>query len=245
MKANIRNKASRLADALGLPVLTDGKYFFIIKQNPSLFQTYKLAPAELIQIHDDFIKKKISFKEYKRREKQFVKDFYSKKKVKKNPLLQDNCKCKGVDLLLDMTELYKWLGDKKFKSNQLDREKALRITDSLLKTVSEKDVYSTDNAGLWKSFLREAKYLNNECKEGLGEQCIYALENMRAVIHGDWGIRAKILCETEEQRRPPFSKENEEVLKSMYALRGAFYGTPVDAVNKLKALKENLGCDEK
>lgn len=157
------------------------------------------------------------------------------------------CKCKNLKLLIDVVNLYEGLGisgmdkAKIHKSTLMHREKAYTLTNWLLATVSEGDLHSwiTERGGKRQKLdgFKRARELNRACSENRGEDCIYALDELRFLIHQDAGIRAKILCEADLH-----TKGNVAVKNAMNALRGVDWGTRRGAKRILQDLYEDSTC---
>jgi len=81
--------------------------------------------------------------------------------------------------------------------------------------------------------LEIIKKYRREYEETGGSETIYAIDGIRALIHQDEGIRAKLLCQKEYH-----SKENRLLYNSMQAL--CRNGTSEDSKRIIRSLRTNL-----
>lgn len=156
--------------------------------------------------------------------------------------LNKQCTCKNLSTLIDMVDLFDEIGEKYLKQLQpkttrMQREKAAKLVDKLLPVLTEKDMVPRK---LYKSTVNEiierVKKYRREYIETGSSDAIYAMDDIRALIHLDEGIRAKILCQKQYH-----SKENTLLYLSMQTLRGEG-GTSKDSKNIIRSLYNNITC---
>ena len=155
--------------------------------------------------------------------------------------MSDNgCKCEGLILVRDMIAFYMELGKRTTGSTPEQQKEASILTDRILARVSEEDVHQEGHSPkLMAHFIEKARDYNKNCKEGQGFDCMLAIEGVRAALHGDWGLRAKILCDPKFEPGNA-SKDNEAVWWSQYQLRG--WGTPEGALKLVEDRMKVHGC---
>lgn len=150
--------------------------------------------------------------------------------------LNKQCICKNLSTLIDMVDLFDEIGEIP-KATRMQLEKASELVDKLLPVLTEKDMIPRK---LYKPTVnilieRTKKYRREYIETGSSE-AIYALDEIRALIHLDEGIRAKILCQKQYR-----SKENTLLYLSMQTLRGEG-GTSKDSKNIIRSLYNNITC---
>lgn len=138
------------------------------------------------------------------------------------------CKCNGLKIFSDLVSLYSELEQtpmflREPKSTQKQKQQAYELTGKLLKLVSEKDFHSLSTEAnsyhTKKKWLELAKTQYIRCTENRNEDCLFALEGIRTIIHNDAGVRAKLLCDTDI-----YSSENYYLKEIMNMLRGTVSG---------------------
>lgn len=168
------------------------------------------------------------------------------------------CLCNGLKLISDVVDLYNETGAigiggpiSGLKSTPRQQENAYKIVSKLLQTVSEKDLnaWVTETSSTLEKYLalehtkREKdifKLARNDlrsCEENRDMSCMFALEDMRALIHQNAGIRAKLLCETDIH-----SNNNKKVKEIMDTLREVRWGTSKQARFLTDELIKEVTC---
>lgn len=164
------------------------------------------------------------------------------------------CMCKNLSTLIDMVDLFNEIGGEIFKqhpdkgilpkrehirkvSAPLQRDRAATLVDKLTNIISEKDTvpYRLDKSTI-DEMLKTVRKYRREYDEKGGPETIFALDSIRALIHSDEGIRAKLLCQKECH-----SKENGLLYDSMQALRGVA-GNSNDAKRITRDLYKDTTC---
>lgn len=152
-----------------------------------------------------------------------------------------DCKCEGLGIIRDMIKFYMELGKRSTRSTPEQQKEASILTDRILARISEGDVYPEGHSSkLWEHAIEQAGIYNKSCKEGNGFDCMLAIEHVRSALHGDWGLRAKMLCDPKFEPGNA-TEDNKAVWWSQYLLRG--WGTPEGALEMVEARMKLNGCD--
>ncbi len=162
------------------------------------------------------------------------------------------CLCNGLKLISDIVDLYNETGAigiggpiSGLKSTPRQQENAYNIVSKLLQTVSEKDLsaWVTENSTAIqhvldlehtkreKDIFKLARKDLRSCEENRDMSCMFALEDMRSLIHQNAGIRAKILCEKDIH-----TSNNKKTKEIMDILRGVRW----DASKQARFLTDEL-----
>jgi len=154
---------------------------------------------------------------------------------------QDNkqCMCKNLSTLIDLVDFFDEIGGKNIKQHettQKQRNKAVGLVDKLTNIMLEKDMipYSLEKSTVNNRLDGIRKY-RREYDETGGSEIIYAIDDIRGLIHADIGIRAKLLCQKEFH-----SKENYLLYESLKILRGN--GTSIDSKKTIRSLYKDATC---
>ncbi len=154
------------------------------------------------------------------------------------------CECEGLKLVHEIIDLYAKTQERQFTKN--DEQRAKEVCEKVLDIISENDVnIKGETPGLWRHFVKQAQEELSRCQKGIDDKpspCLMALENTRAALHGDWGIRQKIAC------GPKFVAGNqlesaEKIMIAMYQMRG--YGTAEMALKTIEKQLEKIKCLDK
>ena len=150
------------------------------------------------------------------------------------------CVCDGLNRVLEMAKFYKdyATGVKRIPSTPETKQKALRIVKSLLEKIQPEHAYEPRG----KEWLLKAKSEAIACQRER-DGCIMALEWVRAAIHDDFGLDAKLTCQkwkpglgSEFVKKQPYN----DIRWAMYGLAGFGTLSEKDAVKTLeKALKKH------
>ncbi len=152
------------------------------------------------------------------------------------------CVCRGLNQVLEMTEFYRdyATGVKHVPHTPETNKKALGIVRNMLNTLKPED--ASGERG--KEWLQKAKTEALAC-EREGEGCMMALEWVRAAIHEDMGLDAKLTCQkyrtglgSDFVEQQPWN----DIRWAMYGL--AHFGrlTEKDAVDTLKKSMRKNKC---
>lgn len=152
------------------------------------------------------------------------------------------CACEGLKLTLKMAEFYRNYAKeaKRIPSTPETKEKALELVKTFLQKIKPEDACS------WRGedWLRRAKSEAVAC-EREKDGCLMSLEWLRAAIHEDACLDAKLTCQKwkpglgiEFTRRQPYN----DIRWSMYGLAGFGTMTEEDAVKILKGSLKKHTC---
>ena len=152
------------------------------------------------------------------------------------------CVCDGLSRVLGMSEFYREyaVGTKDMPSTPETREKALRIVKGFLEKLKPEDACGPRG----KDWLQRAKAETVTC-EREKDGCMMALEWVRAAIHEDFCLDAKLTCQkyaqglgTEFVEKQPWN----DIRWAMYGL--AHFGTlkEKDAVETIKDSIKKHSC---
>jgi len=158
------------------------------------------------------------------------------------------CVCRGLDLVLKMTQFYKDYAEmkgivnmpKSVVSTPETKTKALGLVKEFLGVLKPEDA-QTSRAKDWLPRAKAEALACEKEKDG----CLMALEWVRASIHDDYSLRAKLTCQKWQPglgsdfiERQPY----EAIGGAMYGIAG--FGTlSVDtAIEELKSAKKRFGC---
>ena len=153
------------------------------------------------------------------------------------------CVCNGLKLTLEMAELYQDYATevKHIPSTPETKEKALTITKKFLDKLEPKDACSPRG----EDWLRRAKTETIAC-EREKNGCLMALEWVRAAVHEDFCLDAKLTCQkwvaglgSEFVEQQPWN----DIRWAMYGLAGFGRLKPEDAVKTLKESLKKHGCE--
>lgn len=152
------------------------------------------------------------------------------------------CICRNLSTLIDMVDLFDEIGGKNFKQNQpkttrVQRDRATQLVDKLTNIIDIKDkrLYRLSPQSV-NDMLKTVRKYRRDYDETGGPETVFAIDNMRALIHSDEGIRANLLCQKEYH-----SKENRLLYDSMQALRGEG-GTSEDSKRIIRLLYKDVTC---
>lgn len=150
------------------------------------------------------------------------------------------CVCDGLNRVRKMVKFYKdYATDvKHIPKTPKTNKKAAEIVRNLLETLKPEDAYRA----MGKDWVQKAKTELIAC-EREGEGCMMALEWIRAAIHEDQGLQAKLTCQKWKPglgidfvREQPY----DAIRWAMYGLAGFGKLTEKDAVKTIKkALKKH------
>lgn len=153
-----------------------------------------------------------------------------------------SCECQGLEIVQEMIELYIKAQGRKF--NEAERKDAEEIAEAVFNIITEDDVNTkSENAPLWRSFVRQGNETLKKCQSGeddVIDPCVMALEYARASLHGDWGLRQKLVCGPKFEAGETL-ESTESIMISMYQMRG--YGTPEMALDTIKKQRAKLKCE--
>jgi len=153
------------------------------------------------------------------------------------------CVCDGLKQVLKMIEFYRDYarGVKEIPSTLETKEGALKIVKEFLEKIKPED--SCEWRGM--DWLRRAKAEAVAC-ERERDGCLMALEWVRAAIHEDFCLDAKLTCQkwkpglgTEFIDRQPYN----DIRWAMYGLAGFGRLTEEDAVKTLKESLKKHSCE--
>ena len=164
-------------------------------------------------------------------------------KVSEYEVTDPKCVCNGLKRVLEMAEFYRDYakGVKHIPGTAETREKALKITKSLLEKIEPED--ACERRG--RDWLHRAKSDAVACERERTDICIMALEWVRAAIHDDACLNAKLTCQKwkpglgiEFVERQPYN----DIRWAMYGLAGFGTLTEEDAVKRLKESLRKHTC---
>jgi len=162
----------------------------------------------------------------------------------KNP----KCTCDGLEVILKMARVYKDYAQirsilnnpKAIQATAEAKERALEVTKNLLEKLKPEDA-QTERAKDWLQRSRAEALACEKEKDG----CLMALEWVRASIHDDYALRAKLTC---QKWKPGLGFEFIEkqpydaISWAMYGIAG-FGKLSVDtAIEELEKAKKKHGC---
>lgn len=152
------------------------------------------------------------------------------------------CACDGLKLTLEMAQFYEKYATeaKRIPSTPKTKDQALKIVHKFLKRIKPEDAHGE----MGKDWLRRAKSEAIACsreKDG----CMMALEWLRAAIHEDTALDAKLTCQKwkpglglEFTYKQPYN----DIRWAMYGLAGFGKLTEKDAVKTLKKSLKKHHC---
>lgn len=175
-------------------------------------------------------------------------------------MLDKPCLCNGLKLISDIIDLYNEIGFigiggpiSGLKSTPRQQENAYKIVSKLLQTISEKDLNASitelENHSELSIFLVKERFKREKdifklarndlrkCKENRDMSCMFALEDMRSLIHQNVGIRAKLLCEDDI-----YSNNNKRIKEIMNTLRDVRLGAPIRAKFLINDMIKDVTC---
>ena len=134
------------------------------------------------------------------------------------------CRCEGLGLVREMILLYTDIakGGVSARATPEQKKEANALADRIRPRISEKDIFQEGHSPeFWKHALEKAEESSQKCKEENDFECLMSLEWIRTIIHGDWGVRAALICD------PKFdpgnaSKDNKAIWWSQYQMRGNY-----------------------
>ena len=159
------------------------------------------------------------------------------------------CVCDGLNRVLEMAKLYKEHAETRGILNQPKavasspevKEKALKVVDSLLEKLRPEDAQSERG----KDWLQRARAEALACKTEK-DGCLLALEWVRAAIHEDHGLRAKLTC---QKWKPGLGLDfvdkqpYERIFWAMCGIAGFGNMTVDTAISELEDEKRKHNCD--
>lgn len=154
-----------------------------------------------------------------------------------------DCRCEGLGLVREMILLYTEMakGGVSARATPEQKKEASILTDKIIAKVSKDDIFKEGHSPkLWAHFIDESIESNKRCKAGNDFDCIMALEHVRALVHGDWGIRAALICDPKFEPSNA-TEDNKAIWWSQYQMRG--YGTPEGALKQVEDRMKLRGCD--
>jgi len=152
------------------------------------------------------------------------------------------CVCQGLNLTLEMAEFYRTYATevKRIPSIPETKEGALKIVKKFLEKIRPEDACEWRG----KEWLRKARSEAVAC-ERERDGCLMALEWLRAAIHDDYCLDAKLTCQkwkpglgSEFVEKQPYNN----IKWAMYGLAGFGTMTDEDAVRILKQSLEKHSC---
>lgn len=154
-----------------------------------------------------------------------------------------NCRCEGLGLVRDMILLYTDIAKEGVSARATPEQKkeASILADKIRVRLSKDDIFKGGHSPkLWEHTLDKAQKSSESCKKGNDFECMMALEWIRTLIHGDWGIRAALICDPKFEPGNA-TKDNKAVWWSQYQMRG--WGTPEGALEQIEDRMKVNGCD--
>ena len=150
------------------------------------------------------------------------------------------CVCQGLNKVLEMAKFYdEYATDtKSIPHSPENNKKALKVVNSLLEVLKPSDACG-DRGGDW---IQKARIEAIKCKRE-GEGCMMALEWVRAAIHDDQCLDAKLTCQKYQQGLGSDFVEAQpwnDIRWSMYCIANFGLNTTKDAIKTLeKSLNKN------
>jgi len=152
------------------------------------------------------------------------------------------CVCDGLQLALELAEFYRDYAKepKVIPATQETKNKALEIVEKFLDTLTPEDACEWRG----KDWLRRSRSEKLACQLER-DGCLMGLEWLRAAIHEDMCLDAKLTCQkwkpglgSEFVQKQPYS----DIRWAMYGIAGFGRLTAEDAVKTLKESLKKYGC---